>query len=437
MAAAFWMVIGRRSGRRAAARVADYIPEFATNGKDVDHRRAGAAAHLRLPVRTARAAEAVDPRGSRREVRAVAAELGAGLDLRVPPDVRALGARRDHRPGHRRGLLRPHPGADHRSDRAATRPGCAARRGRAASRRSSTSARRRRPTSSKRCSACASSRSPTRRPRCSSASTPPTCAPLGVPGGGGVMRAADLALFYQALLHNPGGSGTRHVLADGTGTVRNHLPDRWTGVPANRSLGLVLAGDDGLANLRGFGHTGSPRSFGHNGAGGQIAWADPDSGISFAYVTNGMDQHVIRQGRRGIALVELRGGLLTPPQAAPVLDSARRRSPGTFTVADSSSTSHGRRRRTRSARRRGPPRTTRSGSRTSIFVDARAGRPIRTGRSSTRPSFTGDDSSAIRRSTLRRTAQAHGLRRGTVVLPPAVRARPDHAVERGGLGGRP
>jgi len=46
-------------------------------------------------------------------------------------------------------------------------------------------------------------------------------------------------------------------------------------------------------------------TFGHNGAGGQIAWADPESGISFAYVTNGLDAHVIRQGRRGIALSSL------------------------------------------------------------------------------------------------------------------------------------
>jgi CubicO group peptidase (beta-lactamase class C family) len=128
---------------------------------------------------------------------------------------------------------------------------------------------------------------------------------LGVPGGGGIMRAADLALFYQALLHDRAGIWDPAVLADGTGTVRNDLPDRWSGVPANRSLGLVIAGDDGRANLRGFGHTGSPRSFGHNGAGGQIAWADPERGLSFAYVTNGMDQHVIRQGRRGIALSSL------------------------------------------------------------------------------------------------------------------------------------
>jgi CubicO group peptidase (beta-lactamase class C family) len=128
---------------------------------------------------------------------------------------------------------------------------------------------------------------------------------LGLPGGGGAMRASDLVTFYQALLHNPEGMWDAAVLADGTGTVRNHLPDRWTGIPANRSLGLVIAGDDGLANRRGFGHTGSPRTFGHDGAGGQLAWADPDSGISFAYLTNGMDQHVIRQGRRGIALSSL------------------------------------------------------------------------------------------------------------------------------------
>ena len=47
-----------------------------------------------------------------------------------------------------------------------------------------------------------------------------------MPGGGGVMRAADLALFYQALLHNPGGIWKPDVLADVTTNVRNRLPDR-------------------------------------------------------------------------------------------------------------------------------------------------------------------------------------------------------------------
>ena len=72
--------------------------------------------------------------------------------------------------------------------------------------------------------------------------------------------------------------------------------------PANRTLGLVLAGDDGRSNMRGMGRTVSPQAFGHNGAGGQIAWADPTTGLSFAYLTNGLDQDQIRQSRRTTAL---------------------------------------------------------------------------------------------------------------------------------------
>lgn len=126
--------------------------------------------------------------------------------------------------------------------------------------------------------------------------------PVGHPGGGGVMTAADIVTFYQSVLHNPARVWKPVVLADATGRVRNSRPDRWTGVPANRALGVVIAGDDGRANLRGFGHTQSPRTFGHNGAGGQLAWADPESGLSFAYLTNGLDAHILRQGRRGISI---------------------------------------------------------------------------------------------------------------------------------------
>jgi CubicO group peptidase (beta-lactamase class C family) len=86
--------------------------------------------------------------------------------------------------------------------------------------------------------------------------------------------------------------------------VRNNLPDP-AGVPANRSLGLILAGDDGRSNMRGMGRTVSPRAFGHNGAGGQLAWADPESGLSLGYVTNGYDVHAIREPRRGTSIASL------------------------------------------------------------------------------------------------------------------------------------
>ncbi|MEM7323772.1 MAG: serine hydrolase domain-containing protein [Actinomycetota bacterium] len=124
---------------------------------------------------------------------------------------------------------------------------------------------------------------------------------VGVPGGGGYARARDLALFYQELLHNPNGIWDPNILADATGTVRNTLPDPM-GTPANRSLGLILAGDDGKSNLRGLGRTVSADAFGHNGAGGQLAWADPATGLSLGYTTNGYDRHEIREPRRGTSI---------------------------------------------------------------------------------------------------------------------------------------
>ena len=124
---------------------------------------------------------------------------------------------------------------------------------------------------------------------------------VGVPGGGGMARARDLALFYQELLHNPNGIWDPAILADAVGTVRNNLPDPF-GIPANRALGVIVAGDDGLANIRGLGRTVSPAAFGHNGAGGQLAWADPATGLSLGYTTNGYDRNEVRQPRRGTAI---------------------------------------------------------------------------------------------------------------------------------------
>jgi CubicO group peptidase (beta-lactamase class C family) len=135
----------------------------------------------------------------------------------------------------------------------------------------------------------------------------PTVRQVGVPGGGGFARARDLALFYQELLHNTHGIWDADILADATGTVRNSLPDPM-GVPANRSLGLILAGDDGCSHIRGLGRAVSPDAFGHNGAGGQLAWADPATGLSLGYVTNGYDRHEIRQPRRGTSISSIAAG---------------------------------------------------------------------------------------------------------------------------------
>ena len=127
----------------------------------------------------------------------------------------------------------------------------------------------------------------------------------GIPGGGGIMTAAAMVLYYQGLLHGKAHDGepiwSEATLATGRKVVSGDYKDPMMHIPINRALGIVIAGDE-QRNFRGFGHTNSPDAFGHGGAGGQIAWADPQSGISFCYLTNGHDRNPIRMGRRGVSL---------------------------------------------------------------------------------------------------------------------------------------
>jgi len=132
----------------------------------------------------------------------------------------------------------------------------------------------------------------------------------GLPGGGGVSDAADIVRYYQALLHDPGKLWDPANLVGATREIRCTLPDPLLGHRSNRSLGLIVAGDDGKSNLRGMGHNVSPQTFGHNGAGGQIAWADPVSGLSFCYLTNGLDRDFLREARRTSGIAN-RAALLT------------------------------------------------------------------------------------------------------------------------------
>jgi CubicO group peptidase (beta-lactamase class C family) len=134
----------------------------------------------------------------------------------------------------------------------------------------------------------------------------------GFPAGGCITTAGDLALFYQALLHDGcSWDGKRiwqpEMLREARRIRSGDLKNPLLGVVANRALGIVIAGGDGKANMRGFGRTNSPEAFGHPGFGGQIGWADPGTGISFAYLTNGFDRNDLREGRRSVALSSLAG----------------------------------------------------------------------------------------------------------------------------------
>ena len=135
----------------------------------------------------------------------------------------------------------------------------------------------------------------------------PAVRAVGVPGGGAITNAATLALYYQGLLH--GGLAGETIWQPQTLTAARRvrsgeLCDPLFNKKVNRGLGIVIAGDESR-NYRGFGKTNSAEAFGHNGAGGQLAWVDPASGLSLCYLTNGHDRNEFRQGRRGVAISSL------------------------------------------------------------------------------------------------------------------------------------
>lgn len=110
----------------------------------------------------------------------------------------------------------------------------------------------------------------------------------GVPGGGGYATAAAMTAFYQMLLAG-GVLNDARVLSPRMieYVTRNHTGDRVDesmGMPMHRGLGPHLRGV--TPTIRGLGTIASPGTFGHGGAGSSYSWADPQSGVSFSYLTN-------------------------------------------------------------------------------------------------------------------------------------------------------
>ncbi|MEU6408223.1 serine hydrolase domain-containing protein [Microbispora sp. NPDC046933] len=134
----------------------------------------------------------------------------------------------------------------------------------------------------------------------------------GFPGAGCVGTPSGLVRLYQAYLHNPGKFWSPDVLADATGHVRVNMPGP-TGSRATRSLSMYVAGEPAArpgTDQAFFGSSVSPRAFGHDGQGGNLVWADPDSGLSFAYLTNTVTFMPWERDDRAAQLSTLAGRLL-------------------------------------------------------------------------------------------------------------------------------
>jgi CubicO group peptidase (beta-lactamase class C family) len=137
---------------------------------------------------------------------------------------------------------------------------------------------------------------------------------VGAPGGGAVTTAAEVALFYQALLADAARSGGAGVWDPGmlerAWTPRTgELIDPITGRQAQWGLGVVVAGEEDRP-WRGFAEACSARAIGHMGAGGQVAWADPATGLSFAHCTNAAHRNPFQQGIASFQLSTLAAACL-------------------------------------------------------------------------------------------------------------------------------
>ncbi|WP_405512904.1 serine hydrolase domain-containing protein [Streptomyces canus] len=126
----------------------------------------------------------------------------------------------------------------------------------------------------------------------------------GEPSHALVATAADVALYFQALEHS--GLWKPEAVAEGTRirlTDHPHGEQIYGGGSSRRtSMGLfvTVAGPDAGSNLP---STGSPALFGSAGAAYQLGFLDPETGLSFACLSNGYPLAGYDHSRRGTALL--------------------------------------------------------------------------------------------------------------------------------------
>jgi CubicO group peptidase (beta-lactamase class C family) len=116
-----------------------------------------------------------------------------------------------------------------------------------------------------------------------------------IPAVSGIMSARDLARFYACLANYGVLDGVR-ILSEQTvrrmAEVQTRRPDKVIiTIPIGWSLGYMNGGAPGWPQ--------GPRatSFGHPGFGGSVGFADPEIGMSFGFVVNGLMMDLVGTGR--------------------------------------------------------------------------------------------------------------------------------------------
>ncbi len=118
----------------------------------------------------------------------------------------------------------------------------------------------------------------------------------------GIGSASALARFYSILADGGKANGREYFTAQTLEWMRQPLADgidQVFGIPTAFSAGFMMDSRQSARRLFGT----SPNAFGHPGAGGSHAFADPTRAIGFSYVMNQMEQTVL-PSERALNLVD-------------------------------------------------------------------------------------------------------------------------------------
>ena len=124
---------------------------------------------------------------------------------------------------------------------------------------------------------------------------------------GGIGSAVSLAKFYSMLASGGEINGRRFFTENSLTWMTTTLADgmdRVLQIPTAFSAGFMKDASDSTHRL--FGP--SLLAFGHPGAGGSHAFADPERGLAFAYVMNQMEQSLL-PNEKSLRLVDAIYGL--------------------------------------------------------------------------------------------------------------------------------
>ncbi|WP_306053031.1 serine hydrolase domain-containing protein [Natronococcus wangiae] len=119
-----------------------------------------------------------------------------------------------------------------------------------------------------------------------------------IPAANGIGTARDMARFYACLANGGEVEGTRILSEETVDAMTTVQAETESDGTLSREARFALGFWKGGTTVAPYGTLSPERAFGHAGLGSSVGWADPETGVAFSYVTNGVRdgsyEHVAR-----------------------------------------------------------------------------------------------------------------------------------------------